>query len=66
MTIAASRKAGLGSTVATIGFPNIGLQGFAPKVLTHGHGRNRGDGLPDAGFASRWKVISCESNSNYR
>jgi S1-C subfamily serine protease len=27
----------LGGTVATIGFPNIGLQGFAPKVLAHGH-----------------------------
>jgi hypothetical protein len=23
--------------VATVGFPDIGLQGFAPKVLAHGH-----------------------------
>jgi len=22
--------------VATVGFPDIGLQGFAPKVLAHG------------------------------
>jgi hypothetical protein len=29
-------------TVATVGFPGIGLQGFAPKVLAHGHhGGNR-------------------------
>jgi S1-C subfamily serine protease len=28
--------------VATVGFPDIGLQGFAPKVLAHGHhGGNR-------------------------
>jgi len=34
----------LGKGVAPVGFPNIGLQGFAPKVLAHGHkaGRNRG------------------------
>jgi len=32
----------LGGTVATVGFPDIGLQGFAPKVLAHGHhGGNR-------------------------
>jgi hypothetical protein len=32
----------LGGTVATVGFPSIGLQGFAPKVLAHGHhGENR-------------------------
>ena len=27
----------LGIAVATVGFPNIGLQGFSPKVLAHGH-----------------------------
>ena len=32
MPIAASRMVNLGSTVATIGFPDIGLQGFAPKL----------------------------------
>ena len=32
MPIAASRAVRLGSTVATVGFPNIGLQGFAPKL----------------------------------
>ncbi|MBI2927529.1 MAG: trypsin-like peptidase domain-containing protein [Verrucomicrobia bacterium] len=26
------RSARLGTTVATVGFPNIGLQGFAPKL----------------------------------
>ncbi len=29
---AASRGVKLGGTVATVGFPNIGLQGFAPKL----------------------------------
>jgi S1-C subfamily serine protease len=28
----ASRAMRLGSTVATVGFPNVGLQGFAPKL----------------------------------
>ena len=28
---AASRGVSLGGTVATVGFPSIGLQGFAPK-----------------------------------
>ncbi|MBE3045354.1 SEL1-like repeat protein [Candidatus Bathyarchaeota archaeon] len=32
LPVAVSRSARLGSTVATIGFPNIGLQGFAPKL----------------------------------
>jgi serine protease Do len=32
LAIAFSRTARLGSTVATVGFPNIGLQGFAPKL----------------------------------
>jgi serine protease Do len=31
LPVASSRFMKLGSTVATIGFPNIGLQGFAPK-----------------------------------
>ena len=31
LPVAASRSMKLGSTVATVGFPNIGLQGFAPK-----------------------------------
>ena len=37
LPIAASRTGLLGGTVATVGFPDIGLQGFAPKVLAHGH-----------------------------
>ena len=32
LPIAASRTVSLGGTVATIGFPNIGMQGFAPKL----------------------------------
>jgi S1-C subfamily serine protease len=32
LPIAASRAVKLGGTVATVGFPNIGLQGFAPKL----------------------------------
>jgi uncharacterized protein len=31
LPVAASRAVKLGNTVATVGFPNIGLQGFAPK-----------------------------------
>jgi TPR repeat protein len=42
LPIAASRTVKLGGTVATVGFPDIGLQGFTPKVLAHGHhGGNR-------------------------
>ena len=32
LPVATSRSAKLGNTVATVGFPNIGLQGFAPKL----------------------------------
>ncbi|HXR48385.1 MAG TPA: tetratricopeptide repeat-containing serine protease family protein [Candidatus Limnocylindrales bacterium] len=32
LPIAASRSVNLGGTVATVGFPDIGLQGFAPKL----------------------------------
>jgi len=32
LPISPSQSAQLGSTVATVGFPNIGLQGFAPKL----------------------------------
>jgi S1-C subfamily serine protease len=32
LPIAASRTVKLGGTVATVGFPNIGMQGFAPKL----------------------------------
>jgi serine protease Do len=35
LPVTASRAMKLGATVATVGFPNIGLQGFAPK-LTRG------------------------------
>ena len=32
LPIAANRTVKLGGTVATVGFPDIGLQGFAPKL----------------------------------
>ena len=32
LPIAASRTVKMGATVATVGFPDIGLQGFAPKL----------------------------------
>ena len=32
LPVASSRTAKVGGTVATIGFPDIGLQGFAPKA----------------------------------
>ena len=32
LPVTTSRAVRLGSTVATVGFPNIGLQGFAPKL----------------------------------
>ncbi len=32
LPVAASRSVALGGTVATVGFPDIGLQGFAPKL----------------------------------
>jgi S1-C subfamily serine protease len=32
LPITSSRTVKLGGTVATVGFPNIGLQGFAPKL----------------------------------
>ncbi len=32
LPVVASRSVKLGATVATIGFPNIGLQGFSPKL----------------------------------
>ncbi len=43
--------------MATVGFPDIGLQGFAPKVLAHGHhGGNRT--LSGAGDDPRYFQIS--------
>ena len=32
LPVASSRSAKLGGTVSTVGFPNIGLQGFSPKL----------------------------------
>jgi hypothetical protein len=34
LPIAASRTVNLGGTVATVGFPNIGLLGFTPGKVT--------------------------------
>ncbi len=41
LPITASRTVALGGTVATIGFPNIGLQGFAPNPAEAGQRGNR-------------------------
>ena len=49
LPIAASRGVKLGGTVATVGFPDIGLQGFAPKVLAHGGPRARSRRCPARG-----------------
>ena len=41
LPIAASRAVKLGGTVAPVGFPDIGLQGFAPNPADAGQGGNR-------------------------
>ena len=53
LPVAASRGVKLGGTVATVGFPNIGLQGFAPKLA-------KGDiaSLSGAGDDARYFQIS--------
>jgi len=68
LPIAASRTVKLGGTVATVGFPDIGLQGFALKVLAHGHRvnyavKNGRAVLPRRPFINRgggWKRASEE------
>lgn len=42
LPVAASRTMKLGSTVATVGFPNIGLQGFAPTFARRKIGPSSG------------------------
>jgi S1-C subfamily serine protease len=49
LPIATSRGVRLGSTVATVGFPNIGLQGFAPK-LAKGEVASRSGAQDDARY----------------
>jgi hypothetical protein len=44
LKIAASRTVKLGGTVATVGFPDIGLQGFAPKLAGFNAKAQRGKG----------------------
>ena len=51
LPIAASRTGLLGGTVATAGFPDIGLQGFAPKLAKAADSVVRG--------RSRSSVSSC-------
>jgi len=46
LPVLASRAVKLCGTVATVGFPNIGLQGFAPKVLAHGGPRAKSRRCP--------------------
>jgi hypothetical protein len=53
LPIAASRTVNLGGTVATVGFPDIGLQGFAPKLA-----RGEIASLSGAGDDARYFQIS--------
>ena len=53
LPIAASRAVRLGNSVATVGFPNIGLQGFAPKFA-----RGEIAALSGAGDDARYFQIS--------
>ena len=53
LPIAASRTVALGGTVATVGFPDIGLQGFAPKL-----GKGEIASLSGAGDDPRYFQIS--------
>jgi S1-C subfamily serine protease len=41
LPVAASRGVQLGNTVATVGFPDPGLQGFSPNPAEAGQGGNR-------------------------
>ena len=53
LPIAASRTVRLGNSVVTVGFPNIGLQGFAPKFA-----RGEIAALSGAGDDARYFQIS--------
>jgi serine protease Do len=53
LPIASSRAVRLGNSVATVGFPNIGLQGFAPKFA-----RGEIAALSGAGDDARYFQIS--------
>src|ERR1035438_5454041 len=53
LPISPSRAVKLGGTVATVGFPNIGLQGFAPKFA-----KGEGASLSGAGDDARYFQIS--------
>ena len=62
LPIAASRTVKLGGTVATVGFPDIGLRGFALKVLAHGHhGGNR-----VAGGRGGWSLRTATITNSHR
>ena len=53
LPVTSSRSVKLGATVATVGFPNIGLQGFAPKLA-----RGEIASLTGAGDDARYFQIS--------
>jgi S1-C subfamily serine protease len=55
LPVAASRAVKLGGTVATVGFPNIGLQGFAPKLV-----KGEIASLSGAGDVARYFQISVQ------
>ena len=52
LPISSSRSAQLGGTVATVGFPDIGLQGFAPKLAKGESRRCPGRGMTRGIFKS--------------
>ena len=61
LPIAASRAVKLGGTVATVGFPNIGLQWFAPKFA-----RGEIASLSGAGDDARYFQISVGRDAFHR
>ena len=65
LPMVASRAMRLGSTVATVGFPNVGLQGFAPKVLAHGHYRAKSSRCPACRMARGSFKSACRCNRRW-
>jgi hypothetical protein len=55
LPVAASRGVNLGGTVMTIGFPDIGLQGFAPKLAKGEIASLSGAADTRAIFKSAWR-----------
>ena len=61
VVLSPDKVAKLGQTVFTVGFPMPDLQGFAPKVLAHGHhGENRA-----AGGRGGWSLRTATITNNH-